>query len=407
MHVIGAAQGWLGSAAELGEIDFKAWPWVADAPVAVAEGRVYADQEWRPEGERYGLGSYRGWVAAHTDRSDKAAAAAANERTADVVAGMWTCCHNLAPQATGCEKGPHNNSWARCKQCARWLPLARWNDSTCRHHPQEPVCPRGGAAPVVWPCCGEAGTTGNRAGDAPVNEFRKWKNVPLEKGGDSESGQRGWLVAQSRRSLKMEKIGPLAGCVDADHVPEGPEGPEGEAADPSVLHGGERCTQCWCELPGGVVDPADKSCRFHPGTFVLVRVSRYALGRVWTRARLTRKVTLPTSRSSLYYRYADKQRLTQRCTNAGCDYVTDIRDDFRRHMKDECAFAMVDCPDCGEKNLRRCDLPEHKANVCPMGTASCPLCAAVVKRSELEAHQRTDCPNRLVPCPRECGEWMR
>ena len=76
-------------------------------------------------------------------------------------------------------------------------------------------------------------------------------------------------------------------------------------------------------------------------------------------------------------------------------------------MKDECAFAMVDCPDCGEKNLRRCDLPEHKANVCPMGSASCPLCAAVVKRSELEAHQRTDCPNRLVPCPRECGEWMR
>jgi len=110
---------------------------------------------------------------------------------------------------------------------------------------------------------------------------------------------------------------------------------------------------------------------------------------------------------SLYYRYADKQRLTQRCTNAGCDYVTDIRDDFRKHIKDECAFAIVDCPDCGEKNLRRCDLAEHKANVCPMGTASCPLCAAVVKRSELETHQRTDCPNRLVPCPRECGEWMR
>ena len=57
----------------------------------------------------------------------------------------------------------------------------------------------GGAAPVVWPCCGEAGTTGNRAGDAPVNEFRKWKNVPLEKGGDSESGQRGWQRSACRR----------------------------------------------------------------------------------------------------------------------------------------------------------------------------------------------------------------
>ena len=92
----------------------------------------------------------------------------------------------------------------------------------------------------------------------------------------------------------------------------------------------------------------------------------------------------------------------------GCGYVEVVcsnkcgvplkRKDLQTHLHDECPQRMYQCKHCGAEDKYETIVSEHYAE-CLAFPIQCPRgCNVVVKRSELEVHQR-QCPMELVQCP--------
>ena len=123
--------------------------------------RWSADQEWRrldASAERVAANkSYRRWAEKRTHNNS----ARPPHTSGDVVYGLWTCCKQLAPNASGCLQGPHAFDLCRCVNCGEWVSVEQWSATdTCRYHEKPPERTRWGAA--KFPCCGATGLKGTK-----------------------------------------------------------------------------------------------------------------------------------------------------------------------------------------------------------------------------------------------------
>ena len=399
-----ASKGWLvgarrGSARSISS-DGRGSP---SAPVAAREGRAHARRRVAAGGERYR--ARRSAVAgppAHRHRSDKAAAAAADERTADVVADeCGRAAASLAPQRGGAASaGPRQDSGARCKR-ARAGCRSRGGTTRRAATALEPPCPPRARA-ASSRSCGRAAARRAPPATAIATRARassahEWKNVPsVEKGGDSEMPRGASLASGvARRSLARWRTGRFRAGASRRSRPRGPRRPVR----------GPRRTRGRRRRRARAPKTAEKGSRMRAvESWRTARPPR-------SRAATTRAAGAPPrGRVSPARRQAAAAR--QRCTNAGCDYVTDIRDDFRAHER-RVRLRDRRLTDCGEKNLRRCDLAEHEANVASIRRGARAVRGWVV-RSRAGRGSSTDafCA-AAVPCCRDrlrrggCGSLDR
>jgi E3 ubiquitin-protein ligase NRDP1 len=88
------------------------------------------------------------------------------------------------------------------------------------------------------------------------------------------------------------------------------------------------------------------------------------------------------------YMKNDLDRLTIRCDNEleGCKEEVHLGE-LQHHLKDECAFSKVSCPNKGcEENVNRCELETHLI-ICDYQTATCTKgCGLQVNMNEISQH---------------------
>ncbi|XP_059399649.1 TNF receptor-associated factor 5-like [Carassius carassius] len=95
------------------------------------------------------------------------------------------------------------------------------------------------------------------------------------------------------------------------------------------------------------------------------------------------------------------------CTNApDCTQRVTLCN-LQDHLK-ACQYEPLRCTNsgCSDTVLRR-NLLEHQRNVCSFRLESCPHCRQPFLMSQLQAHQKTSCPEIQVPCPNKCPQMIR
>ena len=178
--------------------------------------RLHADQQgWRAglAEETASRGStFREWVATNTSRSGPDLVA--DNSTADVVYGIWTCCDSLDPDAPGCVHTAHSDEMLRCVACGLWVNQEHWVNEKCWHHVGEPQLLRFGG--VKWQCCGKDGFNNSKyaklgVADKTVNapdrveRSVRWEDSLKNLGSSTMGGAR--TVSRERSSAKNDSIG--------------------------------------------------------------------------------------------------------------------------------------------------------------------------------------------------------
>lgn len=350
--------------------------------------RVSADQQgWR---DRHSQGAsrvqtFRRWVSDNTSRLEDQ-----DERRADIVQGVWTCCRNLDPNAAGCVLGPHCDAELQCNRCGGWVPIEKWGSETCVSH--KGTVTRSRWHGETWDCCGVTGLQGTKwmyrgapnwigrrvAGMSDAEwEWRKFKQPPS---GCTKHDRHAWSVPRGHEEPRCPVC--LTKGWQTDAVP-------GRAACEKCGYSEKRvCTQCWKMVPAEELAPpkpgeaaaavaraAADGCRFHPGVFCEERMLRYAV----------------------------KQRTSRRCDNAGlgCTYVSEDKAAWHQHMRN-CPWELTPCPhECGAR-LPKKHMKEHVEMDCPNAPVTCSYkCGAKLIRSELDDHLPI-CPEVPIPCPLGC-----
>uniref|UniRef100_A0A8C2FZ31 TNF receptor-associated factor n=1 Tax=Cyprinus carpio TaxID=7962 RepID=A0A8C2FZ31_CYPCA len=95
------------------------------------------------------------------------------------------------------------------------------------------------------------------------------------------------------------------------------------------------------------------------------------------------------------------------CTNAPDCTQTVTLCNLQDHLK-ACQYERIRCSNvgCNDTVLRR-SLQEHQRNVCSFRLESCLHCRQPFLTSQLQAHQKTSCPDIQVPCPNNCPQMIR
>ena len=368
--------------------------------------RVSADQQgWR---DRHAQGAsrvqtFRRWVTDNTSRLEDQ-----NERRADIVQGVWTCCRNLDPNAAGCVLGPHCDTELQCHRCGGWVPIERWGREPCVSH--KGTVTRSRWHGETWDCCGATGLQGTKwmyrgatnwieRRVAAVSDAEwEWRRFKAPPSGCAKHDRHAWSVPPTREEPRCPVC--LAEGRQTDAVP-------GRAACETCGYAEKRvCTQCWQMVPADELAPpkpgggrpggdkpgdaaaaaaaaahsaAADGCRFHPGVFCDERMLRYAV----------------------------RQRTSRRCDNAaaGCAFVSEDGAAWQQHRR-SCAWQPTPCPhECGARLPKR-DLSEHLDRDCPNAPAACAYeCGARLIRSELDDHLPI-CPEVPIPCPLGCPAML-
>ena len=93
----------------------------------------------------------------------------------------------------------------------------------------------------------------------------------------------------------------------------------------------------------------------------------------------------------------DVKRLRVACENEekGCNWSGPL-ESYEEHVKSECRFAEVPCPNCGDR-LWKGFLEEHTSNRCPKRVEECTVCHELVAHENMPLHVDV-CPKVEIEC---------
>ena len=87
----------------------------------------------------------------------------------------------------------------------------------------------------------------------------------------------------------------------------------------------------------------------------------------------------------------------------GCEWEGELGG-LEQHLNADCQYVEVDCPDCGKRVTKICDLEEHKSQHCPLRPFSCKFCNHNATFQDIIEKHWPVCEKYPLPCPNECGE---